>query len=86
MAEAANSSVDRDRDVFVTSFDVRINYVHGQRSRAIRGDLWNVFLGRELIDHFEDFDDAVELARKVAMRSGRPAWRSADGVKFDPLA
>jgi hypothetical protein len=80
-----NSVVDRDRDVLVASFDVRVKIAHGRKRRIERGELWHVFLGSELIDHFEDRDDAIELARRVAVRSGRPAWISLDGIAFDSL-
>jgi hypothetical protein len=75
---------DRERDVFVTSFDMKITFAHGRRPR-VRDDVWNVFLGRELIEHFDDVKDAVHLARKVSTRTGRPAWLSPDGVTFEPI-
>ena len=85
MTVPANAVVDRDRDVLVASFDVTMKFAHGRKRRVERGDLWNVFLGPELIDHFEDRDDAIELARKVSAKSGRPAWISTDGVTFDTI-
>lgn len=85
MTEPVRVAVDPERDVFVAPFDVRLNYVHGRRRRLIQGAFWNVFLGRELIEQFEDVDDALELARKVAMRSGRPTWMSADGTTFETI-
>ena len=85
VTEPAGAPVDPERDVFVAAFDVRLNYVHGRRSRSIRGAFWNVFLGRELIEHFEDLDAAIELARKVAMKTGRPTWMSADGTTFEAI-
>lgn len=77
--------VDRDRDVFVASFDVAIKFTYGRKLRALRSDLWNVFLGVELIDHFDDRQDAVALARKVSTKSGRPAWISTDGITFEKI-
>jgi len=82
--DAAPPSADRERDVFVTSFDMKITFAHGRRPR-VRDDVWNVFLGRELIEHFEDVKDAVHLARKVSTRTGRPAWLSPDGVTFETI-
>ena len=84
-AEAVAPTLDRDRDVFVTSFDVRISYVHGRRSRSFRGEFWHVFVGRELIEQFEDLEEAIDLARKVATRTGRPAWLSADDLTFEAV-
>lgn len=85
MADSVTAAADPDRDVLVTPFDVRLKFVKGRRTRSIRGAAWNVFLGRELIEHFEDIDDAIELARKVAMRSGRPSWMTADGNSFETI-
>ena len=78
------SSADRERDVFVTSFNMKITFAHGRRPR-VRDDLWNVFLGTELIEHFASCDDAVHLARKVSTRTGRPAWLSRDGATFEAI-
>jgi hypothetical protein len=69
----------------VTPFDLTVRYAHGKRGRVSLDGQWNVFLGSELIDHFEDRDDAIELARKVAARSRRPIWSSSDGVTFEPV-
>ena len=51
----------------------------------VRDEVWNVFLGTELIEHFEDVNAAVHLARKVSTRTGRPAWLSRDGVTFETI-
>ena len=83
--DSAAQVVDRDRDVFVTSFDLTITFAHGRKARTSWDAPWNVFLGRELIDHFEDLDDAVGLARKVSTKSGRPAWLSSDGLTFEAV-
>ena len=85
MTDSINSEVDRARDVFVASVDLKIKFAYGRKTRAMRSDVWNVFLGVELIDHFDDREDAVELARKVSIKSGRPAWVTTDGVTFDML-
>lgn len=77
--------VDRERDVLVASFDLTIKVAHGRKPRSARGGLSNVFLGVELIDHFENRDDAIALARRVSAKSRRPAWISVDGVTFDKL-
>jgi hypothetical protein len=82
--DSTPASADRERDVFVTSFDMKITFAHGRRPR-VRDDVWNVFLGTELIEHFEDVNDAVYLARKVSTRTGRPAWLSPDGVTFETI-
>ena len=79
----APSVVDRERDVFVTSLGAMIKIAHGRRMRSERGAPWNVFDGSELIEHYDAFEDAVDLARKVAAKSGRPAWMSSDGVTFE---
>ena len=86
MADPPRSPADRDHDVFVTSFDMKITFAHGRRPRASRDDLWNVFLGAELIEHFEDVDEAVHLARKVSTKTGRRAWLSRDGVTFETIS
>lgn len=77
--------IDRERDVFVTSFDMKIAFAHGRRPRVIRDDVWNVFLGTELIEHFEDVEHALRLARKVSARANRPAWLSRDGATFESI-
>jgi len=82
--DSTTPSADRERDVFVTSFNMKITFVHGRRPR-VRDDVWNVFLGTELIEHFDDVKNAVHLARKVSTRTGRPAWLSPDGVTFERI-
>ena len=83
MPDSASPVADRDRDVFVTSFEATFKFVHGRRTRSARGALWSVFLGSELIEHYEDPEDAIELARKISAKSDRPAWISRDAVTFE---
>jgi hypothetical protein len=86
VTDSTNAAPDRERDVFVTSFDMNLKFANGRKPRAHPGALWNVFLGSELIDHFEEIGGAIDLARRVSTKSGRPVWRSSDGVTFEPLS
>lgn len=85
VTDPTDRAVDRERDVLVTSFDVRIKLATGRRLRAERGAPWNVFLGPELIERFDDRDDAIQLARMVSSKSRRPAWISTDGMTFEAI-
>jgi len=80
-----NPFIDRDRDVLVVSFNIKMQFAHRRKPRVERGGLWNVFLGPELIDHFENLDNAIALARKLVTKSGRQAWISTDGVTFETI-
>lgn len=77
--------VDRERDVLVTSFDLTMKYAKGRRARAERDTPWRVFLAGELIEHFDDREQAIKLARKVSTKARRPAWISTDGLTFEAL-
>ena len=85
MPDASNSEVDRDLDVFVTSLAAMIKIAQCRRARSERGAPWNVFVGAELIEHYDDSEDAIDLARKVAAKCGRAAWISSDGVTFESI-
>lgn len=86
MTTVGSAAPDPEADVFVASFDVRLKNLHARSlRRPFSGYRWNVFLGGELIDHFDLRADAITLARCVALKSGRPAWISDDGHSFVPL-
>jgi hypothetical protein len=77
--------VDRERDVVVAPFDLTMKYARGRKRYLERDVLWYVFLGEELIEHFDDRAAAIGLARKVSAKTRRPAWISTDGLTFEAI-
>jgi hypothetical protein len=69
------------------SRDVVIHYVQEIDARSDeRRERWMVFLGEEQRGEVDTLDDALALAKRLAVRSNRPAWLlDSDGYPLKPV-